>query len=91
MLHPLQDRVLVKPHKGDEISQGGIIFSDEAREKQKSKGTVLAVGPDVADEDVKKGVVVLYGRHTGDEVTDVKVSPDPLILLKYEDLLAVEK
>jgi chaperonin GroES len=41
---PTNDRIIVKPEKGPEISKGGIHIPDTAQKKT-LKGTVLAVGP----------------------------------------------
>ena len=43
-IKPLHDRVVVKPIEADEISAGGILIPDSAKEKS-TKGEVVAVGP----------------------------------------------
>ena len=43
-IRPLDDRVVVKPTDAEEMTAGGIVLPDAAREKPQ-KGTVLAVGP----------------------------------------------
>ena len=43
-IKPLHDRVVVKPIEADEISAGGIVIPDSAKEKS-TKGEVVAVGP----------------------------------------------
>ncbi|HEU4395942.1 MAG TPA: co-chaperone GroES, partial [Planctomycetota bacterium] len=41
---PLDDRVVVKPLDAEEVTAGGIVLPDTAKEKPQ-KGTVVAVGP----------------------------------------------
>ena len=43
-LKPLGDRVLVKRLEQEEVTKGGIIIPDSAKEKP-MKGEVIAVGP----------------------------------------------
>ena len=61
-LKPLADRVLVKPLTEEEVTKGGIILPDTAKEKPQ-RGEVIAVGPGRLDDDgkripmeIKKGV-----------------------------------
>jgi chaperonin GroES len=42
-LRPLADRVIVKPMETEEITKGGIIVPDTAKEKP-IEGTIVAVG-----------------------------------------------
>ena len=43
-LRPLDDRVVVEPLEAEEVTAGGIVLPDTAKEKPQ-QGTVLAVGP----------------------------------------------
>ena len=43
-IKPLHDRVVVKPIEAEEVSAGGILIPDSAKEKS-TKGEVVAVGP----------------------------------------------
>ena len=60
---PLSDRVLIEPAPAEEVTSGGIIIPDSAKEKP-LKGTVKAVGNGTKDEAmvVKPGDTVLYGQ-----------------------------
>ena len=40
---PLHDRIIIEPAKQDEVSKGGIIIPDTAKEKPQ-KGTAITVG-----------------------------------------------
>ncbi|WP_040239512.1 co-chaperone GroES, partial [Xanthomonas citri] len=42
-IKPLHDRVVVKPIEADEVSAGGIVIPDSAKEKS-TKGEVVAIG-----------------------------------------------
>ena len=63
---PLSDRVLIEPAAAEEITAGGIIIPDSAKEKP-LKGIVKAVGSGTKDEAmvVKEGDLVLYGKYAG--------------------------
>ncbi len=47
---PLHDRVLVRPAQPEEVTTGGIIIPDTAKEKP-MQGKVLAIGPGARKED----------------------------------------
>ncbi|MHB8927856.1 MAG: co-chaperone GroES [Bacillota bacterium] len=87
-LQPLDDRVLVKPLKPEEKTQGGIILPDTAKEKPQ-EGKVIAVG---TDEDlqkvVKEGDIVLYAKFGGQET---KVDGEDHLILSRSDILALIK
>lgn len=91
-IRPLQDRVLVKRQKQQEVSSGGILIPTVAQEKP-SEGEVLAVGPGKALADgslrapeVKPGDVVMFGKYSGTEVT---VDDETYVLMREDDILAI--
>lgn len=91
-LKPLQDRVVVKPAEAEEVSKGGIILPDTAKEKPQ-QGEVMAVGPGkVADNgqlikpQVKKGDKVLYGKYSGTEIT---VDDVDYLIVRESDIFAI--
>ena len=43
MLKPLGDRIIVKPTAAEEVTKGGIVLPDTAKEKPR-EGEVIAVG-----------------------------------------------
>jgi chaperonin GroES len=43
-LHPLADRLVVKPSQKEEVTKGGIYLPDTAKEKPQ-EGEIVAVGP----------------------------------------------
>jgi chaperonin GroES len=91
-LTPLGDRVIVEPLESEEVTPGGIILPETAKERPQ-KGKVLAVGPGARDDqgkripiEVKVGDTVLYGRYSG---TEVKIKDKKYLILRESDVLAV--
>ncbi len=90
-LQPLADRLVVKPIEREEVSKGGIVLPDTAKEKPQ-EGKVLAIGPGRLSEDgkriamdVKVGDIVLYAKYGG---TEVKIEDEELMILRESDILA---
>lgn len=91
-LKPLGDRLVVKPLEEEEMTPGGIVLPETAKEKPQ-KGEVLAVGPGSRDDEgkhiameVSVGDKVLYAKYGG---TEVKVDGDKLLILRESDILAL--
>jgi len=89
---PLGDRVLVKRVDVEQMTKGGIIIPDTAKEKPQ-EGEVIAVGPGARDEagkiqplDLKKGDRILFGKWSG---TEVKIDGADLLIMKESDVLGV--
>jgi chaperonin GroES len=90
-IQPLGDRVLVKPMEKEEVTRGGIVLPDTAKEKPQ-EGEVLAVGPGKRDDngkhvpmDVSVGDVILYAKYGG---TEIKYEGQDLMILRESDILA---
>ena len=90
-LAPLGDRLVVKPIEREEVTKGGILLPDTAKEKPQ-EGKVLAVGPGKMTDDgkriamdVKVDDIVLYAKYGG---TEIKVDDEDLMILRESDLLA---
>ena len=93
-IQPLGDRVVIKPLEAEEKTKGGIVLPETAKEKPQ-KGEVAAVGKGkVLDNgnlqplEVKKGDKVLFGKYSGNEITD---DDQEYLILKEEDILAIIK
>ena len=91
-LKPLGDRVVVKPIEQDEVTVGGIMLPDTAKEKPQ-KGKILAVGPGSRNDagervalDVKVGDTVLYAKYAG---TEIKLDGEKVLVLRESDILAI--
>ena len=89
---PLDDRLLVQQGDAEEVTAGGIVLPDTAREKPQ-RGRVVAAGPGkLLDNgkrgrlEVKVGDEVYYGKYSG---TEVEMSGDKYVILRESDLLAV--
>jgi chaperonin GroES len=84
---PLHDRVIVRPNSAQEVTAGGIIIPDTAKEKP-MRGTVIAVGPGKPDEPttVKENDTVLYGKYAG---TEVSMDGEDYLIMRESDILGV--
>jgi len=90
-IEPLGDRVVIKPTPQEEVSKGGIVLPDTAKEKPQ-EGKIIAVGPGRLTEDgkriameVKKGDKVIYSKYAG---TEFKVDDEELVIMREGDILA---
>jgi chaperonin GroES len=91
-LKPLGNRVVVEPAESEEVTAGGIVLPETAKEKPQ-KGTVIAAGPGDRDDDgkripmdVKEGDSVLFAKYAG---TEFKLDGKKLLILRETDLLAI--
>ena len=91
-IRPLSDRVLVKRLEEVEMTKGGIIIPDSAKEKP-AEGEVVAVGPGKLDDkgkrvpvELKKGDRVLFSKYGG---TDVKLDGEDYLIMREDDILGV--
>lgn len=91
-IKPLGDRVLVKPLDREDVSKGGIVLPDTAKEKPQ-EGTIVAAGSGRVLEDgtkvpmeVKAGDRVLYGKYSG---TEIKVGDEEHLILSERDVLGL--
>ena len=90
-IKPLADRLVVKPIEREEVTKGGIVLPDTAKEKPQ-EGEVLAVGPGRLSEDgkriamdIKVGDIVIYSKYGG---TEIKIDDEELVILRESDILA---
>lgn len=87
IIKPLGDRVLVEPAQAEEVTAGGIIIPDSAKEKP-LKGIVKAVGNGTKDEEmiVKAGDTVLYGKYAG---TEIELDGVKFLIMRQSDILGI--
>jgi chaperonin GroES len=90
-LKPLGSRVVIEPIEQEEITAGGIVLPETAKEKPQ-QGMVLAVGQGDRDEDGKRiamdvsvGDKVLFAKYSG---TEIKMDGKKLLILRESDILA---
>ncbi len=91
-MKPLGSRVVVEPLEENDVTAGGIVLPETAKEKPQ-KGVVLSVGPGDRDEDGKRipmdvavNDTVLFAKYGG---TEIKVDGKKLLILRESDLLAI--
>ena len=91
-LKPLGDRLVIEPIEQEEVTAGGIVLPETAKEKPQ-QGKVLAAGPGARDDegkriemDVKVGDKVLYAKYSG---TEFKMNSKKYLILREADLLAI--
>jgi chaperonin GroES len=89
---PLNDRVLVKRIEEAQVTKGGIVIPDTAKEKP-IEGRVIAVGPGKMSDagnrmslQVKEGDRILFGKYSG---TEIKVEGEEYLMMREEDILAI--
>jgi chaperonin GroES len=95
MFRPLQNKVLIRPVEAEEVTEGGIIIPDAAKEKP-SRGEVVAAGPGkvlrdgtVVEMSVKEGDVVLFGKYS--TLSEIKVGGEVLHIVAEENIFGVER
>jgi len=91
-LKPLNDKIIVKPIKQEEVTKAGIVLPQTAEEKPE-KGEVIAVGPGKllengqrAKMEVKVGDKVIFKKYSPDEI---KVDDKEYLIISEEDILAI--
>jgi len=91
-MRPLSDKIIVKRVEADDVTAGGIVLPDTAKEKPK-RGTVKAVGRgkllDCGDRgtmQVKQNDQVLFTSYAG---TEVKIDGHEYLIMSESDVLAI--
>lgn len=91
-MKPLGNNLIVEPIEGEEMSPGGIVLPDTAKEKPQ-RGVVLAAGPGLRLEnggrqemDVEEGDKVLFAKYGG---TEIEQDDRTLMILSENDVLAI--
>ena len=85
MLQPLKDRVVIKMEESKEATQGGIILPDAAQKKPQ-RGTVIAIGKDVDELQVKD--IVYVAEQSG---VEVEVDGEKYVLMMEQNVLGYLK
>jgi chaperonin GroES len=91
-LKPLGDRVVVEPIEQEDVTAGGIVLPETAKEKPQ-KGLILAIGPGARDDNGKRIVLdvavndtVLFAKYAG---TEIKIENKKYLILRESDILAI--
>ncbi|MCA1899106.1 MAG: co-chaperone GroES [Chloroflexi bacterium] len=89
---PLGARVLIEPIEQEEVTAGGIVLPETAKEKPQ-QGKILAAGPGDRNEDgeripmdVKVGDVVLFAKYSG---TEIKMEGKKYLIMRESDILGI--
>jgi chaperonin GroES len=89
---PLNDKVLVERLEAEEVTKGGIVLPDSAKEKPK-EGKIIALGDGKLLDDGKRapfqvevGERVLFSSYAG---TEIKIEGEEYLILGEDDVLAV--
>jgi len=92
VIRPLGERVVIKPLPHEEVTKGGIVLPDTAKEKPQ-EGEVVAVGSGrLLDNgtrvaiDLKVGDKILFSKYAGNEV---KIDEVEYLILREADVLGV--
>ena len=91
-VEPLGDKIVVKRLESEEVTAGGIVLPDSAREKPQ-QGRVLSVGDGKllkdgsrSAHDVQEGDRVLFASYAGHEIV---IDGDELLIMSSDDIMAV--
>ena len=91
-IQPLGDRIVVRREEAQEVTAGGIVLPDSAKDKP-ARGTVVSVGDGKLLDDgsrsglqLKEGDRVLFSSYAGEAF---KLGDDELLLMREDDVLAV--
>ncbi len=89
---PIGDKILIKRIEAEEVTKGGIVIPDSAKDKP-AEGKVIAVGAgrrlpsgEVVDFQVKKNDRVLFSSYAGSEV---KIDGNAHLVMSEDEILAV--
>ena len=93
-IRPLGDKVIVRRQQAEEVTAGGIVLPDSAKEKPQ-RGKVVSVGNGRLLEDgsrskmqLKKGDQILFTSYAG---TEVKIDGKEYLIMDESDAMAVIK
>ena len=78
---PVGDNVLVQQEKAEDVTKGGIVIPDQAKQAP-GRGVVLAIGKAV--DEVEVGDVVLYNKYN---VTGVQIGDNDWVVIAEENIL----
>jgi chaperonin GroES len=91
-IRPLGDKVIVQRVEAEEVTSGGIVLPESAKEKPQ-RGKVISVGTGKLLKDggrgkmqVKKGDHVLFTSYAG---TEVKLGAKEYMIMDESDIMAI--
>jgi len=91
-VRPLADKVMIKRLEAEDVTKGGIVLPEAAKEKPR-RGTVMAIGNGKLLENgnrsefqVKVGDKVLFTSYGG---TEIKIDGEEILIMDEADILAI--
>lgn len=91
-INPIGDKILIKRLEAEEVTAGGIVIPDTAKDKP-AEGKVIAVGSgrllsngERIEFQVKKNDRVLFSSYAGSEI---KIEGEPHLVMSEDEILAV--
>lgn len=91
-IRPLGDKVIVKRVEAEEVTAGGIVLPDTAKEKPK-RGVIQAVGNgrlldsgERSTMQVKKSDEVIFTSYAG---TEIKIEGEDYLIMDESDILGI--
>jgi chaperonin GroES len=92
-IKPMNDYLLIEPIKEDEVTKGGIVIPETAREERAVKGKVIAIGSGKLNDKgeripltIKEGQTVIFKKYAPDEI---KIDDKEYYFVREDDILAV--
>jgi len=92
-IRPIRDKILVQPKPVDEVSKGGIIIPETAKDAP-VEGTVIAVGGGILNRDgnvipleVSAGDRILYRKNNN--ATEIETDGEKFLIMSEVEVLAV--
>ena len=91
-LEPMNDKVVVEREESSDVTAGGIVLPDSAKESA-NRGTIVAVGPGKVLDDGSRGEMqvsvgdrVLFTSYAPETIT---LGDDEFLLMSESDILCV--
>ena len=91
-IKPLHDRIIVKRIEEDEMTSGGLVIPDSAKETP-AEGEIISAGPGATDDKgnlkpmgVKVGDRVIFQKYSG---TEVKIEGELYFFMTEDDVLGI--
>lgn len=89
-IKPLGERVVIKKVEKENVTASGIVLPDSAQEES-NIAEVVAISPELENNEeinleLKVGDRVIYSKYAG---TQVEIDKEEVIVIKYDDLLAI--
>ena len=92
-IKPLNDNVIIKPIREDEMTKSGIVLPDTVDKEKPERGEVIAVGEGKLLESgqrspmsVKVGDKVMFKKYSPDEI---KFEKEEYLVISQNDILAI--